>query len=931
MANPLDLVLRLTANTAGFNSPMDAARSAATALAGALAAIGLGLSAKEFIDIADATQQMASRLKNATDSTAEYNEVQARLLNLANSTYRPLAEAQEVYLSTAATMKSLGYSTEQILAVTESLSLSFTHNATRADQAQAAQDALSKAMAKGAVDADAWASIITGADNVVKDLALSTGRTESEVRSLGANGKISINELTNALIQSRDRNQELADAMSTSTADGIQYLKNNVTALIGSLNEQYDITGKLSSVLVTMGDNLDWLSMLFDDAIQAVEAWSASFDGIDSSTIDALKNSLSAAYDLVKDLISTAFELGSTIFEVFTSAFDVIGIMAGGVDDAGNSMNGLTLVINTLNAALGFVSDGVQVIKIGINLLTGVFFEFGASVSRVLATFTFGDVSRDLKAAAEMLSANAKKNFAEADQIAMDFESKGLARIKQAQMSKAEINAQELADAKAKYDAIDKQDDASAQTKTKAAQAWAAAAIKANDGVLSEQLKNDLAAKGFGVTVDDAGNVAVSALKTVEVAAGNTGEALKRNAEEAAKVLKIDLYEAINGISESFNNSSKSLDTFIQGMDQLGITGQRAGEVTYRAWLEWLKTAKSQEEVTVATFKLQEFGEKGQLSTQQVEMGMQAIRQVVQKLPADLDPVEQAFERLGIKTKEQLKLAAQSALADFATIAASGQGTAEDVRKAYERTMQAAIASGDAAVIGQAKAKASAAGLTVAIDETGKVTTKTYAEIVSGSDKTAKSVDRISNSFDRAGQAGVSAARATAAAWDNTVTSLTRAAEKLDAMTKASGGTTGKDFLEGDKDTRFSGNSFNLPAYSQDQIAQKLMSELGYDKQKANLKAKDIFNDQSWSRGGASITNGQLGISSFGEMSNGNYVDMLVNKLAGISSGTTGQPAKTVRYDLNMGNQQATLYGEQGSEAQTDAFLRQLETLKKGM
>lgn len=924
MANPLDIILNLRANTTGFNSGMDAAKSAATALAGALAAIGLGLSAKEFIDIADATQQMASRLKNATDSTAEYNEVQARLLKLANSTYRPLAEAQEVYLSTASTMKSLGYSTEQILSVTESLSLSFTHNATRADQAQAAQDALSKAMAKGAVDADAWASIITGADNVVGDLARSTGRTESEVRSLGANGKISINELTNALIQSKDRNQELANAMSTSTADGIQYLKNNVTALIGSLNEQYDITGKLSGVLVTMGDNLDWLSMLFDDAMAAVEAWSASFDGIDSSTIDALKNSLSAAYDLVKDLISTAFELGSTVFEVFTSAFDVIGIFAGGVDEAGNSMNGLTLVINTLNAALGFVSDGVQVIKIGINLLTGVFYEFGASVSRVLATFTFGDVSRNLKAAAEMLSANAKKNFAEADQIAMDFESKGLARIKQAQMSKAEINAQELSDAKAKYDEINKQDDASAQTKTKAAQAWAAAAIKANDGVLSEQLKNDLAAKGFGVTVDDAGNVAVAALKKVEDAAANVGPTLKRNAEEAAKVLKIDLYEAINGISESFNNSSKSLDTFIQGMDQLGITGQRAGEVTYRAWLEWLKTAKSQEEVTVATFKLQEFGEKGQISTKQVEMGMQAIRQVVQKLPADLDPVEQAFERLGIKTKEQLKLAAQSALADFSTIAASGQGTAEDVRKAYERTMQAAIASGDAAVIGQAKAKASAAGLTVAIDETGKVSTKTYAEVLNGSEK-------VERSYNRVGNAARGAANSTSDAAAQAVNSLDQWSKKIDEITRKQGGTTGSEFLKGDKDTRFSGNSFNLPAYSQDQIAQKLMSELGYDKQKANLKAKDIFNDQTWARGGASISNGQLGISSFGEMSNGNYVDMLVNKLAGISNGTTGQAPKTVRYDLNMGNQQATLYGEQGSEAQTDAFLRQLETLKKGM
>ena len=80
-------------------------------------------------------------------------------------------------------------------------------------------------MAKGSVDADAWMSIITGADNVVKDMAESTGRTEEEIRQLGASGKISIKELTTALIESRDRNEELASSMANSTADAAVALK----------------------------------------------------------------------------------------------------------------------------------------------------------------------------------------------------------------------------------------------------------------------------------------------------------------------------------------------------------------------------------------------------------------------------------------------------------------------------------------------------------------------------------------------------------------------------------------------------------------------------------------------------------------------------------------------------------------------------------
>ncbi len=106
---------------------------------------------------------MGERIKNATNSTEEYTMVQARLLDLANKTFRPLQEAQEVYLATAGTMKVAGLHHRANLAVTESLSLSFTHNATRADQASSAQDALAKSMAKGAVRCRRMdVSIITG-------------------------------------------------------------------------------------------------------------------------------------------------------------------------------------------------------------------------------------------------------------------------------------------------------------------------------------------------------------------------------------------------------------------------------------------------------------------------------------------------------------------------------------------------------------------------------------------------------------------------------------------------------------------------------------------------------------------------------------------------------------------------------------------------
>lgn len=215
------------------------------------------LTINKAIAMADGYTQMAARIRNATASAEEYALVQDRVLATANTTYRQLGEAQEVYLSMAGGMKSLGYQTTQTLDLVDSLSFSFTHNATRTDQAQSAMDSLSKSMAKGKIDADAWISIVTGADNVIADMAKTTGKSEAEIRKLGAEGKASLSDLIKTLIATRDENEKLANNMENSLADGFTKLSNEVTVYLGKANEATSATGMLAGGLSSLADNLD--------------------------------------------------------------------------------------------------------------------------------------------------------------------------------------------------------------------------------------------------------------------------------------------------------------------------------------------------------------------------------------------------------------------------------------------------------------------------------------------------------------------------------------------------------------------------------------------------------------------------------------------------------------------------------------------------
>ncbi|HEJ4837939.1 TPA: tape measure protein [Pseudomonas aeruginosa] len=208
------------------------------------------------IELSDQYGQMASRIRNATSSAEEYAMVQERLLQTANGTFRALSEAQEVYLATADTLRDLGYTTSDVLDITDSFSYALVRDAARADQATTAMDAWSKALMKNKVEADGWASIMAATPSIVEGIAEATGRTQAEIRQLGASGKLSVEALNEGLRRTRDENKALADEMETSVADSFTKLRNSMTVFIGKVNESSGASQILTSNIAELADAL---------------------------------------------------------------------------------------------------------------------------------------------------------------------------------------------------------------------------------------------------------------------------------------------------------------------------------------------------------------------------------------------------------------------------------------------------------------------------------------------------------------------------------------------------------------------------------------------------------------------------------------------------------------------------------------------------
>lgn len=226
-------------------------------LKGPLVAVTAGLSVKGVIDMADNYGQMADRIRMATSSTEEYRQVQDRLLQSANNTYRPLVEAQELFIRTADTLRSLGNETGDVLDITDSFSYLLVTNAASADRATSAIDAYSKSIQTGKIDSDAWQSILAAMPSIVETLARETGKSSEEIRKLGVSGKLSLTDLNEGLRLSVDANKALADGMGTTLNDAIVRARNNLSAYLGESGAVTGSSQALSGALDLVSGNLD--------------------------------------------------------------------------------------------------------------------------------------------------------------------------------------------------------------------------------------------------------------------------------------------------------------------------------------------------------------------------------------------------------------------------------------------------------------------------------------------------------------------------------------------------------------------------------------------------------------------------------------------------------------------------------------------------
>lgn len=370
-------------------------RDTSVATAAFTIALGIGaLAIRRFgsmaTQMADAWSDMNARVGLAIGDMERSSVVMDRLATVAMRTYSSLELSTESFIRNSTVLRELGKATSEQLDFTESLNLALVVSGAKAQRAEQLQTALGRAMAAGALRGQELNTVIENGGRVAEVLAEELGVGTNQLRALGAQGLITADviygALTKRLVQLRDE----AELMPATIGDGFLLLRNSFLQLVGTFDQQYQISQSVAESLVELSKNLNTVAR---SAVVAGTALLAAFGGpilagiktvtvaiavglvnaVRSLTIAMAANPLGALAGAIAIGVSWVLQFGQEIYKVGNTTVHV-----------GNTMKALWVTVTeSINIAITAVSSLADWIWNKLNLSW-----FGDMAKNVFETIT---------------------------------------------------------------------------------------------------------------------------------------------------------------------------------------------------------------------------------------------------------------------------------------------------------------------------------------------------------------------------------------------------------------------------------------------------------------------------------------------------------------------------------------------------------------
>lgn len=255
----------------GANRALTSFAALAGSVLGRLTALAAAFfSLRAAVNSVDGWSDMQSRLGAATGDMEAAPEMMQRMVDIANASYSPLAQTVEVYGRNVAVLRDLGKTADEAANFTEALNHALVITATKGQDAEVVQNALSRAISTGGMRAMEYETIMSRSPRVLQAIADEAGTTLTGLRALAAEGRITGDVIASALTNSLVDLRAEAALMPATIGDAFVRIGTNLSALIGRLDQTFSASENFAASLIGVADRIGVL------ATADFESWAAS-------------------------------------------------------------------------------------------------------------------------------------------------------------------------------------------------------------------------------------------------------------------------------------------------------------------------------------------------------------------------------------------------------------------------------------------------------------------------------------------------------------------------------------------------------------------------------------------------------------------------------------------------------------------------------
>ncbi len=233
---------------------LNSAKASAVGLAGAFAGV---YATGHLISLADEWSSVNARLKQASQSSDDFKESQRALMEISQQTGTAFSDNANLFARSAASMREYGYSSEDVLKVTEAISTGLKLSGASTSEASSVITQFSQALAQGVLRGEEFNSVNENGDRVIRALASGMGVARKDLKAMADQGQLTADKVVPALISQLGSLRDEYGAMPQTVASATTKIENAFLAWVGGANEATGATSALTGALNAISDNIN--------------------------------------------------------------------------------------------------------------------------------------------------------------------------------------------------------------------------------------------------------------------------------------------------------------------------------------------------------------------------------------------------------------------------------------------------------------------------------------------------------------------------------------------------------------------------------------------------------------------------------------------------------------------------------------------------